>query len=306
MKILFRKAYKPCLMKVQNKEALDTHKPVVLMMKNSVKLQKYKLTLICLQQDLLARYCEKKENQSRNASHGVNNSLNSLKDTTAEVSKDSDQGSGGDTRACGIQDNRYCEAIQEITDIASELPSRCSELLEAFEQKDKSRSSPPFEKSQRDTTVVVTVSSVQRDIPASDFQHNSQQIVDVAADLLSRCFELEALNLEREEDQRSSEGIEDRVDAAANLLDRYFEAGLFSCEASNHETQRSSGPHKVSFQHNLQQIVDVAADLISKCFELESLNLEREESQRHSATSDDPSGLSDKTAEGSEQRHIRQ
>ena len=50
------------------------------------------------------------------------------------------------------------------------------------------------------------------------------------------------------------------------------------------------------FQHNLQQIVDVATDLLSKCF------LEREESQRYSATSDDPS-CSDMTAEGSEQRN---
>ena len=144
----------------------------------------------------------------------------------------------------------------------------------------------------------VIVGSEQRDIPASDFPHSSQQIVDVAADLLSKCFELESLNLEREGGQRSSEGIEDRVDAAAYLLHRFFEAGLFSCEASNHETQRSTGPHEVSenpptkdttamgteprgtgdvlasgagniwYNKALQQIADVAADLLHKCFEL--------------------------------------
>ena len=223
--------------------------------------------------DLLARYCEKKENQSRNASHGVHSSSKSLKDITAEVSKDSDQGSSGTTPACCIQADRCYETIQEITDIASQLPSRCSELL-AFEQKDKSSSlhsisnSPPFQKIQRDTTVVVTVGSDQRGVPASHFQHNLQQIVDVAADLLSKCFELESLNLEREEDARSSEGIEDRVDATAYLLNQYFEAGLFSYQASN-----------------------------------QALNSEREESQRRSATSDDPSGLSDMTAESSEQRN---
>ena len=74
--------------------------------------------------------------------------------------------------------------------------------------------------------------------------------------------------MEREEDQRSSEGIEDRVDATANLLNQYIEAGLVSCQASQ-----------------------------------QALNLEREESQRCSDTSDDPSGLSDMTAEGSEQRN---
>ena len=267
--------------------------------------------------DLLARHREKKDNQSRDASHGVNSSSNGLRDIAAEVSnyKDSDQGSNGDTPACGIQDNRYYEDMQQITGIASELPSRCSELLEAFEQKEKSSSlhrvsnSPPFQKSQRNTTVVVTLGSEQRDMTASSLQRNLQQIVDVAGDLLSRCFELEALNLEREEDVRRSEGdrVEDRVDAAACLLNQYFEAELFSCEASNHETQRSStsGPHEVSedpqvqsglkhtaamgtegfkprgtgdvpasgvddvwYNKVLQQIADVAADLLHECFEL--------------------------------------
>ena len=120
----------------------------------------------------------------------------------------------------------------------------------------------------------------------------------LAADLLFKCFELESLNLERKEDVRSSEGIEDRVDAATNLLHRYFETRLVSCEASNHETRRSSDPYEVSenppikntiamgteprgtgdvlaratgniwYNKALQQIADVAADLLHKCFEL--------------------------------------
>ena len=76
----------------------------------------------------------------------------------------------------------------------------------------------PVQGGRREITSEVTIGSEQRDIPASGIQHNLQQIVDVAADLLSRCFELETLNLEREEGQRSSEGIRDRVDAAACLL----------------------------------------------------------------------------------------
>ena len=129
---------------------------------------------------------------------------------------------------------------------------------------------------------MVTVGSEQRDIPASDFHHDLQKIVDVAADLLSRCSEL---NLQREEGQRSSGGIQDRVDAAAHPPHRYFEAGSFSCEASNHETQGSSDPHEVSEDppalraqkhviaegfksRGIREIADVAADLLHKCFEL--------------------------------------
>ena len=262
--------------------------------------------------DLLDRYYE--ENRKKSAAKGFSEgSLQSLRNITVEVSKELDQRSSGDTPACGIQNDRYSEEIQQITDIASELPSRCSELLDAFELKDKSSSlhrvsnTPPFQKSQRNTTVVVTLGSEQRDMAASSIQHNLQQIVDVAADLLSRCFELEALNPEREEGHRSSEseGFEDTVDAAAHLLNRYFEAELFSCEASNHETQRSSSLHGASedptvqralkdttamgtegfkergirdvpassiedvwYNKALQQIADVAADLLQECFEL--------------------------------------
>ena len=224
------------------------------------------------------------------------------------MSKESDQRICGDIPACGVEEDRYYEAIQHIVHIASALPSRCSEVLEAFEQGIESSAlhglsiELPVQGGRREITSEITTGSEQRDIPASSIQQNLQQIVDVAADLLSKCFELEALNLEREEGHRSSEGFEDRVDAAAHLLNQYFEAELFSCEASNHETQRSSGPYGVSedppvqrglkhtttesfkprgirdvpassidsvcYNKALQQIADVAADLLQECFEL--------------------------------------
>ena len=210
--------------------------------------------------------------------------------------------------------------------IASALPSRCSEVLEAFEQDVESSalhgvsSNLPVQGGRREITSEVTIGSERRDIPASGIQYNLQLIVDVAADLLSRCFKLEALNLEREEGHRSSEGTEDRVDAAAYPLNRYFEAGLIRCEASNHETQRSSGPYGVSedppvqrglkdttamgtegfkergtggipassiedvcYNNTLQQIADVAADLLQECFELiDRTNQKQRENQGNS------------------------
>ena len=227
------------------------------------------------------------------------------------MSKESDHRICGDIPACGVEEDRYYEAIQHIVHIASALPSRCSEVLEAFERDVESSalhgvsSNLPVQGGRREITSEVTISSERRDISASSIQHNLQQIVGVAADLLSRCFKLEALNLEREEGQRSSEGIGDRVNAAAYPLNRYFEAGLIRCEASNNETQKSSSPHGASedppFQRGLknttamgtegfkprgirdvtasgvdnvwytkalQEIADVAADLLQECFEL--------------------------------------
>ena len=205
--------------------------------------------------------------------------------------------------------------------MAAGLPSRCSELLESLDDKSSAshagKNVSPIQRAQRDTTVVVTVGPEQRDISANDFQHSTQQIVDVAADLLSRCFEL---NLEKAEGQKSSEGIKDRVDAAACLLNQYFESGLFSCEASNHGTHRSSSLHGASedptvqralkdttamgtegfkerrirdvpassiedvcYNKALQQIADVAADLLHKCFELiDTTNQKQRENQGNS------------------------
>ena len=244
--------------------------------------------------DLLDRYYEK--NRIRSTSQGFSgDSSRSLRNITAEVSKGSDQGSSGDTPACGIQADK---AVQKITDIASDLPSRCSELL-AFEQKDKSSnlhrvSNSSFQKSRKETPVVVTVSSEQRDIPGSDFPCNLQQIVDVAADLLSRCFELESLNLEREESPRHSttgddlSGINDMIAEGSELRN----AGTFDTECF------------------LKKIADVAADLLSRCFELLDLEASNKESKSvsvpNSVSEDSPvlRGLATEVVKGSERGSI--
>ena len=222
--------------------------------------------------DLLDRYY--KENRKKSAAKGCSkDSFQSLRNITVEVSKESDQGSSGDIPACGIQDNRYYEEVQQITDIASELPSRCSELL-AFEPKDKSSglhrvsNSLPFQKSRRDTTVVATVGSEQRNMPASSLQHNLQQIVDVATNILSKCSELEALNLKREESQRHS--------ATSN------DPSCLSDMTAEGSEQRIAGILASNIEHTLKEIADVAADLLSRCFELLDFEASNKEDERNS------------------------
>ena len=218
--------------------------------------------------DLLARYYE---NQSRDASHGVTDSLQSLRNITAEVSKDSDQGSNGDTPACGIQDDRYYEAIQQIIDIASEIPTRCSELLEAFKQKDHSSGNyPSIQRCQQDMIAEVSIDSELEHIPTSGIQ----QIVDIAADLLSRCFELEALNLKWEESQRSnatSDGQSGMTAEGAEHRNAYIP--VFAND----------------MERTVNEIADVAADLLSRCFELLDFEVPNNESGRNSG----PSGVSE-------------
>ena len=251
--------------------------------------------------DLLDRYYEKKENRNTSTSHRFGgDSSQSLKNKTAEVSKDSGHRSSGDTPACGIQADRYYEVIQEITDIASELPSRCSDLFKAFEQKDK-RSSlhrvsnlPPFQKSRRDTTVVVTVGSEEGDIPESGFQHNLQQIVDLAADKLSNCFQLESLKLEGKESQRHSTTSDD----PSTISDMTAEGS----ELRNEDT--------FDTEHTVKQTADVAADLLSRCFELLDFEASNKESKRNSVpnsvSEDSPvlSSLAIEVVKGSERGSI--
>ena len=229
--------------------------------------------------DLLDRYYE--ENRKKSAAKGFSkDSLQSLRNITVEVSKESDQGSSGDIPACDIQDSRYYEEVQQITDIASELSSRCSELL-AFEPKDKSSSlhrvsnSPPFQKSRRDTTVVATVGSEQREMPVSSLQHNLQQIVDVATDVLSKCSELEALNLKREESQRHS--------ATSN------DPSCLSDMTAEGSEQRIAGIFASDIEHTLKETANVAADLLSRCFEL----LDFEASSKESGSNSVPNSVRD-------------
>ena len=66
-----------------------------------------------------------------------------------------------------LKGSEHFEAIQKIVDLAAGLPSRCSELLEALE--DKSSAShggnnvSPVQRDQRDKTAEVIVGSEQRD-----------------------------------------------------------------------------------------------------------------------------------------------
>ena len=241
--------------------------------------------------DLLARYREKNENQCRNVSHGVDSSSKGLRDVTAEVRTESDQRSNGDTPACGIQDNRFYEDIQKITGIASELPTRCSELLEASKQKDQSSYLhgasiyPPVQRCRQDNIPDVSIGSELEHIPTSGIQ----QIVDDAADLLSRCFELEALNLEREESQRSNATSD----------------GLSYMNAEGSE-QRKADIFASDIERTLKEIADVAADFLSRCFELLDFEASNKESGKNSVPNsvcDSPvlRGLATKDVKVSEQ-----
>ena len=125
-------------------------------------------------------------------------------------------------------------------------------------------------------------------IPTSGIQH----IIDIAADLLSRCFELEAMNLEREESQSNATSD-----------------GLSDTTAEGPE-QRKADIFASDIEHTLKQIADVAADLLSRCSELldfEALNKENERSSLPSGAteaSEDSSvlrGLASETVKVSEQ-----
>ena len=206
--------------------------------------------------DLLDRYYDK------STSHGFSEeSSKNLMNITAESSKDSDLGSSGDTPACGVQTDRFYEAMQQMTEIASKLPSKCSELLEAF-QKSINLHYPSVQRCQ-DMIAEVSVVSEQGHIPTNSIQ----QILNVTADLLSRCFELEAMNLEREENQRcnvASDGQNDMTVEGPEHRNAHIFAG--------------------DIEHALKEITDVAADLLSRCSELLDLEALNKESKRNSVS----------------------
>ena len=135
--------------------------------------------------------------------------------------------------------------------------------------------SPPFQKSRRDTTVVATVGSEQREMPVSSLQHNLQQIVDVATDVLSKCSELEALNLKREESQRSNATSDD--------------PSCLSDMTAEGSEQRIADIFASDIERTLKEIADVAADLLSKCFEL----LDFEASNKESGSNSVPNSVRD-------------
>ena len=231
---------------------------------------------------------EKERNQWRNADHQDNEGFvvqGDPREITAEVSKGAEQRK--DTDVSCIEDQKHYEAIQKIVDMAVGLPSRCYELLEALD--DKSSAShggnnvSPVQRGQRDIMAEVIGGPEQRDISADDFRHSSQQIVDVAADLLSRCFELKALNLEREEGQKSSEGIEDRT----NQTQRENQGNSVPHGEEGGNGNITARDTKVAKRHEaLQHIADIGADVLYKCFvllDLQSSHQEKEENQRSSA-----------------------
>ena len=262
------------------------------------KTYKLPVDIDLLAADLLARHRRKKENQCRNVSHGVASSSKGLRDVTAEVSTESDQRTNGDTPACYVQDDKYYEAVQQIADIASELPTRCSELLEAFKQKVQSSCLhgasiyPPVQRCRQDNIAEVSIDSELEHIPTSGIQ----RVVDIAADLLSRCFELEAINLEREESQRSNATSD----------------GLSDMTAEGSE-QRKADIFASDIEHTVKEIADVAADLLSRCFELLDFEASNKDSGRNSGlsgvseVSEDSSvlrGLASETVQVSEQGSI--
>ena len=116
----------------------------------------------------------------------------------------------------------------------------------------------------------VSIVSEQRHIPTSGIQ----PIVDVAADLLIRCFELEAMNLEREESQRGSATSDGQSDMTTEGPE-----------------QKNADIFPSDIEHKLKEIADVAADLLSRCFELFDFEAADKESRRNSG----PSGVSDVT-----------
>ena len=134
----------------------------------------------------------------------------------------------------------------------------------------------------------VSIDSELEHIPTSGIQ----QIVDIAADLLSRCFELEALNLKREESQKSNATSD----------------GLSGMTAEGSE-QRNADIFASDIEHT-KEIADVAADLLSRCFELLDFEVPNKESGRNSvpnnASDDSPvqKGLATEVVKVSEQGSI--
>ena len=130
--------------------------------------------------------------------------------------------------------------LQQIVDIASDLPSRCSELVKVSTHEEKQRSSASCGVSVglSDKTAEDAVDLEQRGV---EYIHAgvTKQIVDAVTYLLSKCFELEDLNLEREDNQTATHGDSSHQ---KDLKDRY--------------------------QKILQHIADTVADLLYRCFEL--------------------------------------
>ena len=257
--------------------------------------------------------------KQRSAPNGVNDDPNVQKGLNrfvdADVNHSLKQRDFGDVPASSIQADRYYEAIHQMTVIASELPSKCSELSQTSNQEGNKTS----QESQRvGDDLPVLKGSDEKVMSASGIQHNLQQVVDVVANLISKCFELEELYLEGQENQRScADNMKQRwiasgrktlqqiADIAADLLFRCSESlGLQISNQRKEGNHRDGSPQgdsedrsltgettKVSEQRGaecceaLQHIADIATAILSRCFELFEIQNShlQEENQQSSA-----------------------
>ena len=264
---------------------------------------------------------QEKEKQ-RSAPNGVSDDPNVQKGLNrfvdADVNHSLKQRDFGDIPASGVQADRYYEAIHQMTVIASELPSKCSELLQTSNQEGNKTS----QESQRvGNDLPVLKGSNEKVMSASGIRHNLQQIVDVAADLISKCFELEELYLEGEENQRSCaddmkqrwiassrKALQQIADIASDLLFRCSESsGLQVSNQRKEGNHRDSSPQgdsedppfkrsltgettRVSEQKGaecceaLQHIADIATAILSRCFELFDIQNSHLQEENHQSS----------------------
>ena len=147
--------------------------------------------------------------------------------------------------ASGIEDvEGYNEALQQIEDIAADLPSRYLEFASKERNQRNSalhRRSEDFPIQERSIYQPAAEEPEQKDI----LDEALQQIADITENLVSRCLELlEFQNSPRAGSSKVSvqEGIEDML---------------------------ASGIECAKFYEALQMVVDIAAKLVSRCFDFE-------------------------------------
>ena len=108
-----------------------------------------------------------------------------------------------------------------------------------------------------------------RDILGSDIEHALKQIADVAADLLSRCFELIDFEASNKESKRNSVPNEVSEDSPV-LRGLATEVVKFSEQGSigNVPASCTNSTDDAKCYEASQHLADIAADLLYKCFVL--------------------------------------
>ena len=147
------------------------------------------------------------------------------------------------------------EALQQIADITEDLVSRCFELLD-------------FQNSPRAGITDVSVQEGTEDIPSRGMEYTKcyetlQVVVDIAAKMVSRCFdfELSVANQEREKNAALHRVCEDTF---ARHGVRETEVAS-STKQENVRFESASGKYG---KETLRQIADIAIDLLSRCSKL--------------------------------------